>query len=73
MQSILAQYCAVIEGMIMSVGNVTQSPLLKQAAPIETRQRQAAQPPPTSTEEATESPQVRAKEAGKGTVINTTA
>lgn len=57
----------------MNVGNVAHSPLLKQAAPIETRQNQTIQPPSKSTEEATESPQARAKEAGKGAAIDTFA
>lgn len=73
MQRMLAQFCAVTEGMIMNVGNVAHSPLLKQAAPIETRQNQTIQPPSKSTEEATESPQARAKEAGKGAAIDTFA
>ncbi|MFZ6845244.1 hypothetical protein [Undibacterium sp. RuTC16W] len=56
----------------MNIGNVTHSPVAQPLAQPITKQNQTVQQT-RSSEEAKESPQVRAQEDGKGTSINTFA
>lgn len=56
----------------MNIGNVTHSPVVQQLAQPITKQNLSVQQTSPS-EEAKESPQVRAQEASKGASINTFA
>lgn len=67
------QFCAVYDGVNMNIGNVAYSPVVKPLAaqPIAKQNPTIQQTSPS--EEAKESPQVRAQETGKGTSVNTFA